>query len=52
MKVGHRERGHLAPRIAVIPPWEEVHVDCIGKWTFQVSKNVKIQLQALTMIDP
>ena len=52
MKTGHRQLGQLAPRIAISAPWEEVHVDCIGNWKYSVSKNLSIDVRALTMIDP
>ena len=52
MKSGHRQEGQLAPRIAITAPWEEVHVDCIGIWRFEVLKSVLLNLHALTMIDP
>ena len=51
MKTGHRQEGQLAPRIAIVAPWEEVHVDFIGNWRFEVSKSVVLNLHALTMID-
>ena len=52
MKTGHQQEGQLAPRIAIAAPWEEVHVDCIGNWRFEVLKSVVLNLHALTMIDP
>lgn len=51
MKAGHQQQGQLAPQIATCAPWEEVHVDCIGNWSFKISKNVSVNLRALTMID-
>ena len=52
MVTGHRENGQLAPRQTISAPWEEVHVDCIGNWSFKVSKTVSLNVRALTMIDP
>lgn len=52
MKSGHKKQGQLAPRIARSAPWEEVHVDCIGQWTYKISKSLSLELRALTMIDP
>ena len=52
MKTGHRQEGQLVPRIAIAAPWEEVHVNCIGNWRFDVTKSVVLNLHALTMIDP
>ena len=42
----------IAPRNAITAPWEEVHVDCIGNWRFEILKSVVLNLHALTMIDP
>ena len=52
MKTGHQQEGQLAPRIAIAAPWEEVHVNCIDNWRFDVTKSVVLNLCALTMIDP
>ena len=52
MKTGHQQEGQLALRVAIAAPWEEVHVDCIDNWRFEVSKSVVLNLCALTMIDP
>ena len=48
----NRQEGQLAPRIAIAAPWEEVHVNCIGNWRFEVLKSVVLNLCILTMIDP
>jgi len=51
MKKYSRKEGQLSPRNLPTIPWLEVHVDCIGPWTYSVgTKTVKVR--ALTMIDP
>ena len=52
MKTGHQQEGQISPRIAIAAPWEEVHVDCIGNWWFEISKSVVFNLCALRMIAP
>ena len=45
--------GQLAPRYATAVPWEEVHIDTIGPWSFQgTSKKKRFSFYALTCIDP
>ena len=51
MKKGARPYGLLSPRDATIAPWEEVHVDSLGPWTYK-HKGITIRFSALSMIDP
>ena len=44
MKIGHQQQGQLASCIATIASWEEVHVDCIGNWSFKISKKVFLNI--------
>ena len=44
--------GHLAPRHAIVAPWNEVHVDCVGPWTITANNGAKFVFSALTCIDP
>jgi len=47
--------GKLPPKDAEIDPWHSVQVDCIGPYTVYQkngNKRKKLQLRALTMIDP
>jgi hypothetical protein len=43
--------GMLAPRDAIVSPWQEVHIDMIGPWRIRLNK-VDITVSALTAIDP
>ena len=43
--------GMLAPREAPLVPWQEIHTDCIGPWTFKLRRK-EISFCALTTIDP
>ena len=35
-----------------VPPWHEVHVDCIGPWTIDLHRGREYQFKMLTSIDP
>ena len=48
----NKEYGHLAPRHAIVAPWNEVHVDCVGPWTITATNEAKYVFSALTCIDP
>ena len=50
-KSNDKRQGQLAPRQVPSVPWTEVHVDCIGPWTFE-RNGIKMKVRALTMIDP
>ena len=43
--------GELAPREAIVAPWQEIHVDTIGPWKIKVNR-VPIEFRAQTAIDP
>jgi hypothetical protein len=51
VRVSARPSGQLAPRIAPILPWSEVHIDFIGPWKVKVNNQV-MEFNALTCIDP
>jgi Integrase zinc binding domain len=50
-KLPPRSVGELATREAILAPWEEVHVDCIGPWTLDFQGR-EVTIDALTCIDP
>ena len=50
-KRGGYQYGELAPREAIISPWQEVHVDTIGPWKIKVN-GVPMEFRAQTSIDP
>jgi Integrase zinc binding domain len=50
-KAGSGEYGELAARDPPLKPWLEVHVDCMGPWTFTVAEKDHC-FSALTCIDP
>ena len=50
-KRGAQQHGQLAPREAILSPWQEVHVDCIGPWKAKVN-GVPVTFHAVTAIDP
>ena len=50
-KLPPRGVGELATREAILAPWEEVHVDCIGPWTLDFQGR-EVTIDALTCIDP
>jgi TusA-related sulfurtransferase len=43
--------GALAPREAILIPWQEVHLDTIGPWKIRINK-IDLEFKALTAIDP
>lgn len=50
MVKGHQQVSYLAPQIATCTPWEEeVHIDCIGNWSFKILKNLTFKVQAFTL---
>ena len=51
-RCGKKEYGHLAPRHAIVAPWNEVQVDCIGPWTITANNGANFVFSALTCIDP
>ena len=51
-KPGTLSFGLLAPRDAILAPWEEVHVDSIGNWQIKWPGRIQINFNALTCIDP
>jgi len=50
-KRGGYQYGELAPREAIVSPWQEVHVDTIGPWKIKVN-GVPFEFRAQTCIDP
>ena len=50
-KRGGYQFGELAPREAILSPWQEVHVDTIGPWKIKVNR-VPMEFRAQTSIDP
>jgi len=54
-KKAARQYGHLAPRQAPSSPWNEVHIDTIGPWSFKGAAGTTpktYKFYALTCIDP
>ena len=52
MKHGAQGYGELPAHSVNVPPWHEVHVDCIGPWMIDLSGGCEYQFNALTSIDP
>ena len=52
MQRGARSYGKLPARSVNVPPWHEVHVDCISPWTIELCCGCSYQFNALTSIDP
>jgi hypothetical protein len=50
-KVPPRGVGEMAAREAILAPWEEDQVDCIGPWTIEFQGR-ELTIDALTCIDP
>ncbi|KAG7369761.1 reverse transcriptase RNA-dependent DNA polymerase [Nitzschia inconspicua] len=50
-KRGSKPYGHLAPRDAVLLPWQEIHCDSIGPWKIDLRART-IEFKAMTIIDP
>jgi len=50
-KSSNKHYGHLPPSMAIYRPWECVHVDLFGPWTFQCSAGKDHQLRAVSIID-
>ncbi len=50
-KKQRKKYGHLPPKKAETEPWKRVNVDLIGPYSINTKKR-KVQLRAMTMIDP
>ncbi|KAG7372183.1 integrase core domain containing protein [Nitzschia inconspicua] len=50
-KRGWKTYGQLAPREAVLLPWQEIHCDSIGPWKIDLRAR-NIEFKAMTIIDP
>ena len=50
-KAPGRGYGHLPPRDDTAQPWEEVAVDCVGRWSITLSNGQRVDVHALTIID-
>ena len=50
-KAGTRGVGHLPPRDVSLDIWQQVDVDLIGPWTFELRGGKSVELFALTCID-
>mmetsp|Transcript_8887 Transcript_8887/g.14664 ORF Transcript_8887/g.14664 Transcript_8887/m.14664 type:complete len:1289 (+) Transcript_8887:344-4210(+) len=50
-KAGTRGIGHLPPRDVSLDVWQQVDVDLIGPWTFDLRGGKMVELFALTCID-
>ena len=46
-----KKYGHLPPTTAVYRPWECVHIDLFGPWSFVCSGGMNHQLRAVSIID-
>jgi len=44
--------GHLPVKKGEINPWEEVQIDLVGPWTFQIPPKWFVSVLVLTCIDP
>ena len=52
MKHGAHGYDELPAWLVKVPPWHEVHIDCIGPWTIELHGRRSYQFNALTSIDP
>jgi len=50
-KVSIKKYGHLPPTNAIFRPWECVHVDLLGPWTFVCAAGQTHQIRAISIID-
>ena len=50
-KTSTKKYGHLPPTNAIYAPWECVHIDLFGPWTFQCSNGIDHVLKAVSIID-
>ncbi|KAG7358150.1 hypothetical protein IV203_014737 [Nitzschia inconspicua] len=50
-KRGSKTNGQLAPRAAVLLPWQEINCDSIGPWKIEL-RACNIEFKAMTIIDP
>lgn len=50
-KAGTRGIGHLPPRDVSLDVWQQVDVDLIGPWSFELRGGKTVELFALTCID-
>jgi len=44
--------GHLPVKQAEVNPWDEVQIDLVGPWTFQIPPKWSVSVLVLTSIDP
>jgi len=44
--------GHLPVKKGEMNPWEEVQIDLVGPWTFQLPPKWSVSVSVLTCIDP
>jgi len=44
--------GHLPVKQAEVNPWNEVQIDLLGPWTFQIPPKWSVSVLVLTCIDP
>ena len=52
MKRGAHSYGKLPAWSVNVPPWNKVHVDCIGPQMIELQGGCSYQFNALTSIDP
>jgi len=50
-KSSNKQYGCLPPSTAIYRPWECVHIDLFGPWTFQCNAGKDHQLRAVSIID-
>lgn len=50
-KSSTKKYGHLPPTTAVYRPWECVHIDLFGPWTFQCNTGKDHHIRAVSIID-
>ena len=51
MKCGAPDYGKLPAQLVNVPPWHEVHADCISHWTIELHSRCLYQFNALASID-
>ena len=44
--------GHLSVKQTEVNPWDEVQIDLVGPWTFQIPPKWSVSVLVLTSIDP
>ena len=52
MKCGACGYSELPAQSVNVPPWHEVHVDCISPWMIELCSGCSYKFNALTSIDP